>query len=375
MSEEILNIKSSKTDVLNIENKGFEKGYPSFLGDDLGLNDNIHVTYQDIKDMHLLQRSKFWVETEIDLGKDRTDLLQADSNQRDVMLRNLITQWAMDSLASRSIIQTFGRFASNTEVQDLLMTQSFFESIHAAQYSEIIRVCYNNPTELMQSAFDDAQICYRTDILAKVFNELNQVGADYETGKLDKNNPKHLKKQQLALLRGLGALYGLEAISFIASFACTFALTRTGKFQGIDKSIGLIMRDELLHAEGVRLLLKAFKSEVGNDVYNEVKPELQKIFDAILEQEFNWSAYIFDEGRNVLGLDENILKRYVQFIAKPCFDYLGLEYKYEVIDKSPLPYMDRYFNPDMVQTANQEIENTAYNVASVDSRVDDILDF
>lgn len=364
-----------KSDVLNIKNKGFEKGYPSFLGDDLGLNDNIHVTYQDIKDMHLLQRSKFWVETEIDLGRDRTDLMQADNNQREVMLRNLITQWAMDSLASRSIIQTFGRFASNTEVQELLMTQSFFEGIHAAQYSEIIRVCYNNPTELMQSAFDDANIVYRTGIISEVFNELNQVGADYDTGKLNKNNPKDLKKLQLSLLKGLATLYGLEAISFIASFACTFALTRSGKFQGIDKSVGLIMRDELLHAEGVRLMLKAFKSEMPKEVYEEAKPELQKILDAILEQEYQWCKYIFSDGRNVLGLDENVLKKFVNFIAKPCFDYLGLDFKGEIQDKTPLPFMDRYFNPDMVQTANQEIENTAYNVASVDSRVDDILDF
>lgn len=363
------------SNVLNLNNTAYEEGYRTFLGDDLGFNDTIHVTYQDIKEMHLEQRSKFWTETEIDLSKDRNDLMEATPNQRDVMLLNLMTQWAMDSTASRSIIQTFGKFVSNTEVQDLLMTQSFMESIHSAQYSEILRVCYNNPTELMREAARNASVCYRTEIIGRVFNELNNVGAEYELGLLKTDNPQQLEKLQKTLLKGLATLYGLEAISFIASFACTFALTRGDKFQGIDKSVGLIMQDEVLHARGVKLLFKHFKSEIGNSVYEDSKQDMQSIFDAIVAQEFAWADYIFSEGRNVLGLDSNVLKKYVCYVAKPCFDYLGLNWNYDIISKNPLPYMDKYFNPDMVQTAPQELEVNNYKVAQVDSRLDDVFDF
>ena len=55
------------SNVLNLNNKEYEKGYKTFLGDDLGFNDTIHITYPDIQEMYLLQRSQFWTEKEIDL--------------------------------------------------------------------------------------------------------------------------------------------------------------------------------------------------------------------------------------------------------------------------------------------------------------------
>lgn len=363
------------SNVLNLNNTAYEEGYRTFLGDDLGFNDTIHVTYPDIQEMYLLQRSQFWTEKEIDLSRDRADLMSAPKEERDVMLLNLMTQWALDSTASRSIIQIFGRFATCTEVQDLLMVQSFMEGIHARQYSEIIRVCYNNPTQAMQEAADNASVVYRTEIIGKVFNELNRVGAKYDAGEYDLTDEHQLNEIRVALLKGLAVLYGLEAVSFIASFACTFALTRGGKYQGIDKSVGLIAADERLHAEGDRLLFKHLKAEIGNEVFNACKPEMQKIFDAIVSQEFAWAEYIFSEGRSVLGLNTDVLKRYVCHVAKPCFDYLGLQWGYDVVEKNPLPYMDKYFDRGLVQVAPQELELNNYRVASVDSFVEDELDF
>lgn len=361
--------------VLNLNNTSYKEGYKTFLGEDLGFNDTIHVTYPDIKEMQLLQRSRFWTETEIDLSKDRSDLLTAPKEQKEVMLLNLMAQWALDSTASRSIIQTFGPFISNTEVESLLMTQSFFEDIHSAQYSEILRVCFNNPTELMEEAANNANVVYRTKIIGEVFNETNIIGAKLQTGELRLEEPSHLVVIQKALLKNLATLYGLEAISFMASFACTFALTRSGKFQGIDKAVGLIATDESSHAEGDRLLFKHFKNEIGKQIFDEAKPEMQVIFDQLVMQELNWSEYIFSEGREVLGLNEATLKKYVYYVAKPCFDYLGLKWEYPVVDKNPLPYMDKYFDRSLVATANQELENNSYRVASVDTEMPDEFDF
>jgi len=196
--------------VLNTNNTSFREGYKAFLGEDLGLNDSIHVQYPEIRDMYLSQRAKFWTESEIDLSKDRLDLQEASKDQKDVMLLNLMTQWLLDSTASRSILQTFSPFISNTEVEDLLTVQTFMEGIHARSYSEILRVCYNNPTELMEEAYNNVSVCYRTKVIGEVFNKTNKIGAKLELGLLDLDKPEDLEEIQEALLVNLAVLYGLE---------------------------------------------------------------------------------------------------------------------------------------------------------------------
>jgi len=139
--------------------------------------------------------------------------------------------------------------------------------------------------------------------------------------------------------------------------------------------VGLICSDEVSHAEGDRLLFKAFKSEIPKEVYDKAKPKMQEVFDKIVEQELTWADYVFSEGREVLGLNTKALQKYVYFVAKPCFDYLGLNWNKEVVDKNPLPYMDKYVDRSLVATANQEIENNSYRVASVDTEMPDEFDF
>lgn len=361
--------------IINIHNDNNRKGkYPAFLGEDLGFADTINITYPEIHEMHLLQRSKFWTEQETSLTQDRLDLLGMPPEQRDVMLLNLLAQWLLDSTAARSIMATFEPFISNNEVYNLLNTQSYFEGIHAAQYSEIIKNCFTHSNDALEKAKSDVMVAYRSKVIGDVFQETYEMGIEYKEGRL--TDVSLIKKQ---LLKNMAVLYGLEAISFMASFACTFALTQTGKCQGIDKSVSLICADEGLHFLGDKLLFEVMlnKEEGYKQVYGECRKELQEVFDAIVEQEYKWSEYIFSEGRKVLGLNEEALKSYVNYIAKPCFDYLGLKWTHGDVPKSnPLPYMSQYTDPDSVQTAPQELEVNNYRIAQVDNDLTDaVFDF
>lgn len=359
--------------VLNINNDNNNLGkYPLFLGADLGFSDEINITYQTIYNVHKKQQSLYWVEDEFHFTQDRLDLMEAPDSERDVMVLNLLAQWLLDSTASRSIIEIFGPLTSNNEVHNWFLTQSFFEGIHASTYSKIIRNSFVDGNEVLERGKSNLDIFNRCKRIGEVFNELNQAMCLWQTGQL-----KDTEEMKYKILKGIFTLYALEQISFMSSFAATFALTETGRYQTIGKAVSSICNDEVLHAEGdLKVLDILLNHEEGyREIFEDHRQEFTTIFNDIVKQELDWSTYIFQEGRKVLGLNETLLKSYVAYTSLPCYEYLGLEYPYEIlgdkITKNPLPYMDKYIKRDTVQNANQEQVNNNYKVGQTINDLDD----
>lgn len=362
--------------VANVNNDGNLKGYyPLVLGDDLGFADTTAVTYPEIEEWYQDQLSQFWRPEEFSLAQDKSDLRECPVSERDIMIKNLMAQWLLDSVASRSILETLGPFVSNTELQSALTAQTMFEDIHARSYSLIARQTFADPNKVIEDAKRDHAINYRSEIIGKQFNEINKLGSQYNLGReMDKD---HMGR---TVLKTFVALLGLEAISFMASFACTFALTETGRFQGISNIVTAIIKDEKLHAKlDVMILNRLLNTEGYRQYLNEpeTKQEIADILNAVVQQELRWSEYVFEEGRRVLGLNEVLLKEYVYYLSAPVFDWLGVEWNHQRVTTNPLPYMSKYEEPDMIQSAAQEIELTNYRIADMESDVsdDDEFDF
>lgn len=367
-----------RRDVANIQNDGNERGhYPLFLGADLGFSDSINVTYPELEALYEVQMGQFWRETEFSLTQDKADLRTCDKSSRDIMIFNLMSQWLMDSVASRSIMSLLEPFTSNNELMKVLSAWSLFENIHAASYSLIIRQCFDNPNDVIEDAKKNIAVMYRSNLIRKIFNETSRMSAEYSLDK-DSIPLRDLKKQ---LLKTVYALYTLEAVSFMASFACTFALTETGKFQGIGNQITSICRDEILHAKFGKAIQNILLTREGyREIFDECADEIREIFDECILQEYSFSDYIFSDGRSVLGLNNEMLRSYTRYCAAPMYQSAGFEWDTErfgaVPDKNPLPYMDKYVKPDTIQAAAQETEIVSYRVAQVESDVgSDEFDF
>lgn len=356
--------------LVNIENNNNLSGkYPLFLGDALGFADTVNVTYPKLSEWYEEQMGQFWRETEFSLEQDKIDIKEADPKERDVMIHNLVSQWLLDSVASRSILETIAPFTTNSEMLSCLTAWTMFEEIHARAYSFIARQCFEDPNVVIQEAKKNINVAYRSAIIGTVFNQTNQMAAKYTQG-LDVS-PADLRRQ---LVKTFAALYSLEAVSFMASFACTFALVETGRYQGIGNEITSIQRDEVLHAKLDRIVLDIMLNQEGYArEFNEVKDEVRYIFDEVIRQEFSWAEYIFSEGRRAVGLTTDLLKDYVRYLGKPMYDRLGIywdEQEFGVPPKTnPLPYMDKYLSPDQIQAAAQEIEITNYRVGSLSNDI------
>jgi ribonucleoside-diphosphate reductase beta chain len=157
------------------------------------------------------------------------------------------------------------------------------------------------------------------------------------------------------------ALYLLESINFMASFAVTFAVAELGIFQGIAQNVKLICRDEMLHGRGGGKILSILK-RLWPETWAEIQPLAAKMLHSVVEDEKQWSSHLFSEGRQLVGLNKPLLDRYVEHVAYPVAVELEVPWEETAL---PIPYMLTYIDSSKVQTAAQEMQLTSYLVNSL----------
>lgn len=352
----------------NAENTGYKTGYPLFLGQELGVVDTINIQYPQLEDLYQKQLSQIWNEHEVGLEQDRMDMLSVPEHTRDLMVKTIMFQTSADSCACRSIVEILGKYISNSELLNMVTVQTFFEVIHARTYSHIIKQTFTDPSEMLEQLYNEANVLRRLEPIVKAFDEITNLS----------DNATDKQKRQ-AIIKTMVALFALEAISFMASFAVTFAITESGVFQGIGQLVTLICKDEVLHGRMDYEVLNILKEDPEwNMELIFLSEEIKEILDSVVKQEESWTKYLFSEGRQVIGLGEGLLKEYVYFMSKPLYDCLGVDFDFPVVASNPLPYMDKYIDSTLMMALPQEIQITSYKIGAVKDDTDGLdldLDF
>jgi ribonucleoside-diphosphate reductase beta chain len=89
-----------------------------------------------------------------------------------------------------------------------------------------------------------------------------------------------------------------------------------------------------------------------------------KMFDDVVTQEQEWAEYLFKDG-SMIGLNAELLKQYVEWIATKRLRALGLASPYNTPAASPLPWTQKWIAGGSVQVAPQETEISSYIVGGV----------
>lgn len=308
-----------------------------------------------------------WDWREVDLSKDAVDMANPELEMGTLaMTRNLSFQFALDSIAATSIAQVMGPFVSNTELLGAIQEWEVNEYAHALQYSQITKKAFVNPNELFEQIKTTEPLLKRLAPIQKIFEETKRMAMYYALGMPE--DPLVLQKQ---IIKYHATLLAAEGIAFSASFAATFGVARAYKaYEGIKNSIQLITRDELdTHVKLGLTILKHLKA-AWPEAWAAVQLELQGIYYLVYELEVEWLDHLFD-GVVIRGLTPELLDKYVRFLMKPIMLFLGLEYKYESVDKNPIPWMDEYINLGDIQVAAQETQLVNYNVNIINDNVKD----
>lgn len=152
----------------------------------------------------------------------------------------------------------------------------------------------------------------------------------------------------------------LEGVRFYVSFACSWAFAEVKKMEGNAKIIKLIARDENVHLASTQHMLKLLPKEDADfaKIAEETREESKQMFIEAVEQEKAWADYLFKNG-SIIGLNAQLLKQYVEWIAAKRMSNIGLEKVYPA-GSNPLPWTQKWIGGSDVQVAPQETEITSY---------------
>jgi ribonucleoside-diphosphate reductase beta chain len=346
--------------ILNFNNDVDYTKIPVFFGSNgMSIQRYDKFKYPGFFELFKKQINSFWLPEEFDLSKDRLDYKEMSENEKFIFTSNLKYQILLDSVQSRGIPH-LTEHLSNPEVEAFCSAWSFFETIHSYSYTFIIKNVYSQPGEVFDNILNDSEIIKRASSVTKYYDDMINSYGDSE---LDNK-----KKLYLTLM----SINILEGIRFYVSFACSYAFAQNGKMEGNAKVISLINKDENLHLGFTQKILRdmaSVKEEGFTEIALELKSKVVEMFRLAAQEEMEWADYLFKDG-SMLGLNSDILKRYMMFLTNTRMKAIGLEPIFEKVS-NPINWINAWTNSESVQVAPQESEIESYNKAAVNNDLSD----
>lgn len=319
----------------------------------------------------------FWTPQEVEIYRDAKDFKNLTEHEQHIFTSNLKRQILLDSVQGRAPTLAFGPICSLPELETWVTTWTFSETIHSRSYTYIIRNVYPDPSIVFDEMMEVEQIVECATDISKYYDELIKSNSIATLGPkyLFQSNTsdfyssyKHKRDLWLALM----SVNVLEGIRFYVSFACSWAFAELKKMEGNAKIIKFIARDENLHLAGTQQLLKVLPQDDPEfaQIREETKDICIKMFEDAVNQEKAWAHYLFKDG-SMIGLNETLLKEYIEWIAHKRMTAIGLPTTYKG-GSNPLPWTQKWISGSEVQVAPQETQITSYTIGGVkkDASVD-----
>lgn len=331
------------------------------------------------------QISFFWRPEEVDVSRDRVDFQNLTDSEKHIFISNLKYQTLLDSVQGRSPNIALLPIVSIPELETWIETWSFFETIHSRSYTHILRNLFTDPSQVFEDIVINEEIQKRAIDISQYYDDLifyTQLWQTHGEGEVEIDGETHvvnMRELKKKLFLCINSVNALEAIRFYVSFACTFAFAERDLMEGNSKIIRLIARDENLHLVSTQNILNLWQYGKDDPEMQEIAEELREdalaIFMKAVEQEKEWAHYLFRHG-SMIGLNEEILCQYVEYIANMRMEAIGFDAPFKQ-RSNPLPWMNKYLVSDNVQVAPQEAEISSYLVGQIDSAVSasDLGDF
>lgn len=231
--------------------------------------------------------------------------------------------------------------------------------IHANTYSEIVRCSFDNPNDVLDEVLSVKESLGRLNVISEVFAKSYVTSHKYALGMVENNQETYNDAFMFVV-----ALLVLERIQFMSSFAVTFAICDTGLFQPIGKAIQKIAQDELeVHVQLDKIVLEhEMSTERGKIAFEQNKDLIKKMIDEVVNSEFEWVDYLFSEGRELVGLNADVLKKWVLFNSKEVYGLFGVEPEHTLPKSNPLKFMEKWLDISKTQPSPQEQDIGQYRM-------------
>jgi ribonucleoside-diphosphate reductase beta chain len=351
------------------------KKQPMFFGKPLGVQRYDSYKYPVFEKLTTQQLGYFWRPEEVSLQKDRADYQLLRPEQKHIYTSNLKYQIMLDSVQGRGPGMAFIPYCSLPELEACMEVWGFMEMIHSRSYTYIIKNVYSDPSVIFDHIINDPRILERASSVTESYDDFinsaqqwgngNMWKEDFRDTYVSKEDIKNVKRK---LYRAVANVNILEGIRFYVSFACSFAFGELKLMEGSSKIISLIARDENQHLAITQNILNKWRDGDDPEMKQIAKEEQEWVyamFDRAVNEEKKWADYLFRDG-SMIGLNDVLLQRYVEWIANRRMKAIGLKPVYDVAAKNnPLPWTQHWISSKGLQVAPQETEVESYIVGGI----------
>jgi ribonucleoside-diphosphate reductase beta chain len=257
-------------------------------------------------------RSAFWVEDDILYTADLADWERMTPEERH-FIELILGFFAMsDRLVLKNLIENFLSEVTVPEARMFYNFQAAVEDVHSLTYTNHLLTLVKDPVRI-------EQLLHSIDHFDSVRKK-----AEWGLKWMDRSRPFEQRLIAFAVV---------EAVYFSASFCSIFWFKEQNKLvKGIGLSNEYISRDEGLHAEFACTFYKNYFHRVPDEVVHDI------IRDAVeVECQF------VDEAlpTSFVGMNAELMKRYVKFVANRLALQLGCEHPTWDAITNPFPFMER----------------------------------
>jgi len=267
------------------------------------------IKHDDIWSFYKKSEASFWTAEEIDLHQDISDWENKLNEDEQHFIKHVLAFFAAsDGIVNENLAENMVTEVQYTEAKFFYGFQIMMENIHSETYSLLIDTYIKDAKEkdFLFNAIDNMP-CVRKK-------------ADWAF--------KWIENGSFA--ERLIAFAAVEGIFFSGSFCSIFWLKKRGLMPGLSFSNELISRDEGMHCDFACLL---YNQHIQNKLDKKLIEDM--IMDAVaIEQEFVSDALPV----NLIGMNNDMMCRYIEFVADRLLASLGNPKVYNV--ENPFPWMD-----------------------------------
>ena len=358
------------------KNKVDSKKQPMFFGAPLGVQRYDSYKYPVFDKLTNQMLGYFWRPEEVSLQKDRGDYQTLRPEQKHIFSSNLKYQILLDSVQGRGPGMAFAPYCALPELEAAMNVWQFMEMIHSRSYTYIIKNVYPDPSEVFDTILDDEKILSRAKSVTAAYDDFINAAQQYGQGNWWKpewkdasyNAEYEEKELKRKLYLAVSNVNILEGIRFYVSFACSFAFGELKLMEGSAKIISLIARDENLHTVLTQQMIKAWQKgddPVMLEIMEEEEDTVTEMYRNAVNEEKEWAQYLFKDG-SMIGLNDKLLVKYVEWIANKRMRAIGLKPIYDApIKNNPLPWTEHWISSKGLQVAPQETEVESYVVGGI----------
>ena len=267
------------------------------------------IKYPNIWNAYKTQLACFWIATEIDFSKDKSDWDNKLSENERYFLKHILAFFAgSDGIVGLNILNNFTKEVKILEAQITYNFQGTMEGIHSEVYSIMIDTYIDNEDEKH-----------------KLFNAIETIPCIKKKAEwgLKWANPVE------SFAKRLFAFIIVEGLFFSGSFCSIYWIKERGILSGLTKSNEFIARDEGLHTEFGILLYNMLTNKLDDNIIYEM---IEEAID--IEIEFITESLPV----KLIGMNNDLMIQYIKYIADWILSSLNYKKKYNI--SNPFSFMN-----------------------------------